>query len=432
MQQDHPKGRILANIAKPAGSFWKTSQLSARILIGKQEEPTEDQYAQFVDLMFEGDPLADAVAEWMLADGVGRSMKTFDRALKNGIASIENPPEALTALFAQVDRKPLWLEDEMVLAGQRAVQRAGALMPYILGDVSLVGGYLTMAAMNKSLVATGALKPGNSAKRLFETLSWWLDVTGDHGLDRYAPGFISTVKVRVMHSLVRVRLSRDPKWRFDEWGTPLSQAHMATTNQGFASAYITLARAFGLRYSAYEIESIMHLWRYAGLLMGVREEYCCSTVREGFRLIAMSAATSPPPDEDAVQLAAGYFEAGPDFRSRMPKWPPMQALGDTLSRLSLQSRIGTIRAILGKHDADILNIPPAGISMAFPVVLFGTTVAAQALTSVIPNSRALEARIGRRIQVGMKEMSPIAEGPISYKPYEHREGAEQRPMRPHA
>ncbi|MBC7173470.1 MAG: DUF2236 domain-containing protein [Polyangiaceae bacterium] len=432
MHDEHPKGRILANIAKPAGSFWKTSQLSARILIGPQAEPTKEQYEGFVDLMFEGDPLADAVAEWMIAEGVGRSMKIFDRALRQGIAAIEDPPEALSALFRQVDRKPLWLDEKMLLVGQRAVQRSGGLMPYILGDVSLVGGYLTMASMNKSLVATGALTPGSSAKRLYETLSWWLDVTGDHGLDRDAPGFVSTVKVRVMHSLVRTRLSAAPGWRFAEWGTPLSQAHLATTNQGFASGFVTLARAFGMRYSAYEIESIMHLWRYCGLLMGVREEYCCSTVREGFRLIAMSAATSPPPDEDAVKLAEGYFEAGPDFGARMPKWPAMQALGDTLSRLSLQSRIGTIRAVLGKRDADLLKIPPAGLSMAFPLVLAAWTMATQAVTAVLPHTRALEARIGRRTQLGTKEMSALHGGPVTYQPYEHRERAEGRGDRSHA
>ncbi|MDI3289927.1 oxygenase MpaB family protein [Polyangium sp. 15x6] len=433
MQGDHPRGRILANIAKPAGSFWKTSKLTARILIGRQAEPTQEQYEQFVDLMFEGDPLGDAVAAWMLKEGVGRSMKTFDHALRHGIASIESPPEPLRTLFEQVDRRPLWLDKQMLLAGQRAAQRAGALMPYILGDLALVGGYVTMGAMNKSLVATGALAPGGSARRLYETLCWWLDVTGDHGLERYAPGFISTVKVRVMHALVRIRLSRDPSWRFEAWGAPLSQAHLATTNQAFASAYITLARGFGVRYSASEIESIMHLFRYAGLLMGVREEYCCATVREGFRLITMSHATSPPPDEDAVKLAEGYFEGGLDFRTRMPKWPPMQTLGGALSRLFLQSRIGTLRALLGEHDADLLKIPPAGISKAFPAVLLGTTLAAQAATSFLPDARALQARIGRRIQLGIKEMSPLGgEGPISYQPYEHREGAERRAMRPHA
>jgi len=411
--------RILANRSKRPGSFWTLSEFIARFLIGRDTAPTEAQYERFVDAMFEGDPLADKVAEWMLEHGVARSLRVLDRAIREGIDAVESPPDVLRAFFAAVDRKPAWVDDAMLLAGQRAMQRTGVLMPYILGDITLVGGYLTMSAMNKSLVATGALGPGGSERRLMETLSWWLDVTGDHGLDRNGPGFSSTVKVRVMHALVRARLSKSPDWRFEEWGAPISQAHVATTNQAFAVAYITLARAFGIRYSRDERRAMMHLFRYAGFLIGVREDLCCSSEVEGFRLIRMSTETSPPPDEDAARLAEGYFAAELAFGHLLPPSPGVQALARVATWLSTRSRIGTLRFLLGPSDSKALRLPPAGIAVLFPVLLAGATVTAQAATSVIPGARALESRLGRRIHLGVKRLSPQS-GESTYMPYEHR------------
>ncbi len=431
MGAPHTREKILANVAKPRGSFWKTSQLAAKLLIGTRGEATDAQIARFIDHMFEGDPLADAVASWMLDVGVGRGRKAFELAVREGIAAVPDASEALRALFASVDAEPMWLDEALLLEGQRAVQRSGLLMPTILGDVTLVGGYLTMGAMNKSLVATGALEQGSSSRRLYETLGWWLDVTGDHGLDRDGPGFASTLHVRVMHALVRARVGADPTWRADEWGVPLSQAHLAATNQAFGVAFITLARAFGVRYSRREREAMMHLWRYAGFLMGVREDLCCATEREAFRLIAMSTATSPPPDEDAAKLAAGYLDAELDFRAVMPRAKAMQALGGALTWLATRSRIGTLRALLGPSDAAALALPPAGAAIVLPVLLAAATHASQVALAAVPGSRALEARVGRRIHLGMRAMSGFR-GPVAYAPYEHREGADRLPVRPHA
>lgn len=419
---------ILANRDKPAGSFWTLSKLAARVLLGPMSEPTDEQYEAFVDAMFEGDPLGDGVARWMLENGVGRSMKVFDRALSEGIEAIDSPAEPLRALFAEVDRKPLWVDEAMLLAGQRAAQRTGALMPYILGDITLVGGYLTMSSMNKSLVATGALAPGSSAKRLYETLCWWLDVTGDRGLDRRGPGFASTLKVRIMHAIVRQRLAKDPAWRADAWGAPISQAHLATTNQAFGAAYITLARALGIRYTRAEREAMMHLWRYAGFLMGVKDSLACSTEREGFRLIRLSTETSPPPDEDAARLAEGYFEAELDFRRALPRTKLAEAVGEALTRASTRTRLGTLRFLLGPGDSRALRLPPAGLATLFPVLLAGTTHASQTLLAAVPGARSLEARFGRRIHLGILTLSPVG-GTSSYTPYEHRAGGERLAMR---
>lgn len=260
-------------------------------------------------------------------------------------------------------------------------------------------------------------------RRLHETLCWWLDVTAIGGLDRFSAGFASTLKVRVMHSVVRLKLSKDPKWRFEEWGAPLSQAHLATTNQAFATAYITLARAFGIRYSREEREAMMHLWRYAGFLMGVDDAHHCSTEREGFRLIWLSTETAPPPDEDAARLAEGYFEAQFDFGRLLPPSKPIQALAELAARVSTRTRVGTLRFVVGPSDSRALRLPPAGLGVLFPIVLAGSTHMSQALAAWVPGSRAFEARIGRRIHEAIRELAPSSPS-ARFTPYEHRSGHE--------
>ena len=53
MSGHHSRDRLLANVSKPKGSFWRLSKFASGLLLGRQAEPTARQYEEFVDLMFE-------------------------------------------------------------------------------------------------------------------------------------------------------------------------------------------------------------------------------------------------------------------------------------------------------------------------------------------------------------------------------------------
>lgn len=61
------------------------------------------------------------------------------------------------------------------------------------------------------------------------------DVTSDYGLDRFGPGFITTIRVRLVHALVRRNLSMKKECEWNKWGQPINQIDMLAT-------YLALAR----------------------------------------------------------------------------------------------------------------------------------------------------------------------------------------------
>ena len=53
----------------------------------------------------------------------GRRM--FQRALDHGIDSVDEPPDSLVRLFAQLDHRPPWVDDDQLRRGSIAYFREG-------------------------------------------------------------------------------------------------------------------------------------------------------------------------------------------------------------------------------------------------------------------------------------------------------------------
>ncbi len=173
-----------------------------------------------------GDPLADELVAWMKASR-GEGWKKFDLALTQGIQAVPDAPAPLADFFAQVDRRPDWVEDDLLRVGCRAALATGPLLRYALGSGTLMVGYCS-SSIARVLVMTGALN-GRTYMRLQETGKFGVDVYASGTVGRFSAGFASAVRVRVMHAMVRAGLSRDPRWKAAEWGLPINQSDMAAT-----------------------------------------------------------------------------------------------------------------------------------------------------------------------------------------------------------
>ena len=158
-----------------------------------------DRYGQ---LLFAGDPIADALALEVLAG----QREPFETALAEGIEAVPVPTPALRAFFAEVDRVPAWVDPKKLRLGARTYQRTGQSMMLVLSAWSLMNGYHSAAAV-KPLMATGQLDAA-APRRLAETGRFLVEVCQDGGLERFAPGLQTAVRVRLMHSLVRHMLAR--------------------------------------------------------------------------------------------------------------------------------------------------------------------------------------------------------------------------------
>ncbi len=267
-----------------------------------------DRVDRFGRFFLEGDPLADAVIDALAPMPRPAREALIDRALSDGVAAVPDAPPALAALFAQIDSVPFWVDWERVERGRRAFLEAGILGGLVLGACSLVAGYCSPAG-NKPLMFSGRLE-SDVPRRLAETSRFVEVVTREGGMRRYSDGFRACVKVRLMHAAVRSALLRSPKWKGDAWGVPINQADSSGTLLLFSLVVIEGLEKLGHAMSARDVDDFLHLWRYAGYVMGVDGELLCASRAEAEALWNLLSTTQDPPDDDARSLAHALIQSG--------------------------------------------------------------------------------------------------------------------------
>ncbi|GAA2412193.1 oxygenase MpaB family protein [Actinomadura vinacea] len=239
--------------------------------------------------------------------------RLFEQALQNGIESLDAPPRELVDLFAEVDAVPYWVDPDLVRTG----------------DLD------TMAP-----------------RRLAKTASWWVDVTTPGGLGRFEAGFRSTLRVRVMHAQVRAAIHERDDWDFDAWDAPINQIQLTGTLLLFSLVMLLGSRTLGLRFSAADRAAALHLWRYAGHLMGVHPDLLPATEADAWRLLWLEADTEFMPDQDSQRLARSLMNAAAPLLLP-PRWK-----NSALARRALTNYLLSYsRLILGKRNADFLGAP---------------------------------------------------------------------------
>ncbi len=368
-----------------SASRWRDprSSLLLKVLGIGLDDP---RFARYKQALWQGDPLADEVAAWIHANKGGWQL--FQQALEQGVDSLASVPAPFRAFFDHIERRPHWVDDDLMRRGAHAVLRSGLIGTTALGSVSLMIGYAADAAV-KPLAMTGNLS-GGAKKRLSETSRWTIDCALSETLPRDSEGFRSTVRVRMMHAFIRGSLAQRPDWRADDWGAPIQQLDMMATQLEFSTIFMAGCAAQGLVYSHAEREAIMHYYRYICWLMGVDEDLQPRTFREGLEAAAIIMATSDmQPDADSAALTRGLFGASRDIMAEQQGAEWFKAFmgyrAAALSRLMLSDRV-----------ADRMEVPPARSRLP---LLAGSALifAADRLLGLAPATRAWRDRLGRQM-----------------------------------
>lgn len=306
---------------------------------------------QIQQALMQGDPLADALAPQLTGAKRDNVRQQLDDALQRGSRRLRRRNDSLTPelrlLLQHAEQLPRWLDSKLLEIGARTSMRTSLAGSFILRDLSLMGGYRSSGA-NKPLTFTHALQAA-TFRRLEETMCFWMDVSLPGNMSRYQPGYQSAVRVRVMHAVARAGILNSGRWRSCDWGLPINQADMLATNLLFSASYIIGLKELGIRLSQEEQLGLVHLWRYVGYLMGVKEELLPEDVTSAMRTAWLIGATQPEADEDSRRLAealrlAPY--ARPEYRGRA--W---------LARAEEHYRTGLSRYLMGDEAADELGLP---------------------------------------------------------------------------
>jgi hypothetical protein len=300
---------------------------------------------------------------------------------------------------------PFWVDAGRAARGGAVLLRTGIFGGLVLAFRSLVLGYCSPAG-NKPLVFSGRLRAA-AARRISETGRFVQSVTLAGGLSPFAPGFVATARVRLMHAQVRRFLLVSPRWDTAAWGTPINQLDMAGTVLLFSLVVVDGLRRFGFKFSEEEVGDVLHLWRTAGWLLGVREDLLCSTEAEARELWELIRLTQGPPDADSRELAAALVES------------PLQQARSAADRSRAEAVVslgyGLSRFLLDEGYADALHMPRTGWRFVVPA-LRGLVSTAGRVLGRIPGSERLRLEAGLRywqhaVETGLGDVEATFEMP---------------------
>lgn len=344
----------------------------SRFLISPATGPREFRLAQFLN---REDPLADAVIEALLPLSRSEQESHIARMLSAQPGVL---PQALMTMRQWLLEVPLWFDEPRADAGGEVLLRNGLLSGFVLGFKALVLGYCSPAG-NKPLAFSGRLT-GDVNKRLAETARFVEAVSHPRGLRFGTPGFIATVRVRLIHARVRHALKHSPQWRAAEWGAPINQYDMAGTVLLFSSVLIEGLRELGAQVTDADEEANLHLWRAVGRLMGVDEELLSTSRSEAHSLWAMIEATQGPPDLDSRKLTHALILEGAERGA-----PPA----------AIDFGYSLTRHLIGDRYADQLALPRSAWDVA-PKLLKHVVGRVDRAVRRVPGARERALRFGSR------------------------------------
>lgn len=314
---------------------------------------------KYVRLLSCADPLADAVAEAFALMPEDQSRAMLESALRSGIDAVRDAPEALRALFERLDHVPFWVDQEQCNLGGATFLRCR------LGFVALALLSLPLIyswpAGNKPLALSGHLVH-RASQRLKDTTRFVFAISQADSLARFSPGFTTAVKVRLIHAQVRRLLRLSGQWHDDRWGAPINQCHMAGTNLLFSVGVLDGLTRIGYLFTSTEREALIHLWRYAGYLLGVEDELLVAGEWEGHRLLDLMFTFESKPDEDSRELVHALMQTSQDY---IRGFRVARPFGVNLS-------YGISRALIGDERADALDYPRTPWRWLTPIVRPGT------------------------------------------------------------
>ncbi|GAA4383593.1 oxygenase MpaB family protein [Tsukamurella soli] len=357
--------------------------------------PTPEQFRRMGEALMAGDEPMDRLVEWIHAVDTDVRRAQFERALASGIDSVADAPEPLREFFEQVETVPDWVDWDTLRTAAEVMRSGGEDGLYLARDVSLLGGYM-YAGFNQTLLRTGALEKGSN-RRFAETTRWALDVIAEGGLLPGGVGYRSTLRVRFIHSLVRRHLLARPDWDTAELGLPINQTDMASTLVGALIAPSASSVGLGLFFTPREYESVAHLTRYVGTLMGVTDEFLPRSFRDSVRVLLHTSCALATPDETSRLLAAPIADDPLTWN-----YPSLQVMRRRVAR---SQHLSIATAFLGRGAMRTLGLPTTVLPW-YPVVRLPVNVC-RSIRGMLPGGRAAAAAAGlRRQEMFIRTMVP--------------------------
>ncbi|MFT7610283.1 MAG: hypothetical protein ACI9MX_003367 [Candidatus Aldehydirespiratoraceae bacterium] len=284
--------------------FGKTRDAVARVF----ENP--DLLERVRNYTMTGDRVADAYAALIPTLGFRTLVEMLDTACENGVESVDNAPPELVAFIEAMEATPDWVDMKLVAAGARDERiPMAAATPFAIRGAFLATFLNKYAALPMTM--TGTLSDEASAKRVFETASFFTATTLPGALDRHGKGFQAAAKVRLMHSMVRFHLLNSGEWDVGINGIPIPQVDQMPA--GTIGTFLMSARLIqkGKTEFTEAQKASVELSRYRCFLLGLPQDLLGETPQEIVDLLVARHITlrDAYDDETCGVLVRGTMEA---------------------------------------------------------------------------------------------------------------------------
>lgn len=359
-------------------------------LVRQQDaEPSDAEWTRLGQALLEGDPLADDVVRYFQQVGHRAGWGEMQQATAGRWHELPHN-SAVRALFARCAQTPDWLDEQALRRGAAVIARSGKTGMRVLRDFGLMAGYQA-SAINQTLVKTGALEKG-AQRRVAETTKWWMDCTAEDGVLPGHTGFNTTLKVRVIHALMRANLSQRDDWDTAYLGLPVNQLDMQVTWLAFSVMFLIGQRVLGVPVSKAEAADVMQLWRYIGWLMGVDEKHLCASEYAGRIALYRNLLSQAQADDTTVQLAQALADE-----------PLQRYYGEfqwLRSHWDKQVHLSIIRLFVGAKGMRALGLS-RWVLPWYPLLFAPVNFLLHSTVRVLPGGKAWLTQRGRRKQEHM-------------------------------
>jgi hypothetical protein len=313
----------------------------------------------------EGDPLADRLVTSFRSLPSGTGWRMLDEALEHGPELVEGAPPELADLVAPARRPPAWVDHELVDAGALAFWRSGGVnigLALVCG--SLAYGYRN-ARLTRPLAATGRLER-MAPRRLQETARWVAAATRPGALRPGGAGVGATLRLRMVHALVRRHLLDGEDWDLGAWGVPISASDtLLTAIGGFLVVPLRALADLGVRLAPAELEAMTHQWVWIASLMGTPDDLLPGSYAEARATMEAAAALDEGPNEDSPKLMRALLYNGTEL--------PFEGMLPAIARRpvrAVKARLlgGFARRWMDAETAEMLGVPSSPLSHLVPLL----------------------------------------------------------------
>ena len=323
-----------------------------------------------------------------------RGREMVNKALEEGIDAVDNPPAELVELFKQLDTVPDWVDWDQLRRGCVAIWRAGRFVPICLGYSSVGYGFSSYGGTKALNFTRLLIEEDRAGQRMAEQLRHVAAVASPDGMRRFSPGFKYSVRVRLVHCAVRYSCGQSPKWRWNEWGLPITNTDLFfTTSKVFCANLVEALGRLGIRYSDQEKEDIFALWRYVAYVMGVPDQLNHRSMADSLYKNEIVLAVERAPDaacQILLHSLIGFSTKDTSGYQPFPLW--------LLNAMTVRQRVvmsyGLLRHLTGDEFCESMDVPDTKFKHVVKLVSYVVALKERAALRIgRDNARAADAML---------------------------------------